>query len=109
MPEDYLPEAKRVLSGRFYGMFFPITKLSLHSFMLLWYSFLYFRVSKRSPLLSGRCKWFHNFVLIGEFQLFSCGIVQCGEVVEQTTCNVCGATIGGLVYKLAQDNRDARR
>ena len=69
MPEDYLPEAKRVLSGRFYGMYFPITKLSLHSFMPLWYSFLYFRVSKRSPLLSGRCKWFHNFVLIGEFQI----------------------------------------
>ena len=72
MPEDYLPEAKSVLGGRFYGKYFSMKRLLFHSFMLLWYSFLYFRVSKRSPLLSGRCKWFHNFVIIGKFQIVIC-------------------------------------
>ena len=52
---------------------------------------------------------FSHFIIIGKFQIVLCGIVQCGEVVVQSTCNVCGATIGGLGLKLAQDNRDARR
>ena len=39
---------------------------------------------------------FCNFV--SSYFLSLCGIVQCGRVVVQNTCNVCGATIGGTNY-----------
>ena len=71
---------------------------------------LYSRVSKGPPLHGGRCKCFQNFVcnFVSSYFLSLCGIVQCGRVVVQNTCNVCGATIGGTNYNLAHDNRDAR-
>ena len=75
----------------------------------LLHGILYSRVSKGPPLHGGRCKCFQNSVCsFVSFRLSLCGIVQCGGVVVQNTCNVCGATIGGTNYKLAHDNRDAR-
>ena len=79
-------------------------------FMIRCHGILYSRVSKGPPLHGGKCKCFQNFVcnFVSSYFLSLCGIVQCGRVVVQNTCNVCGATIGGTNYNLAHDNRDAR-
>ena len=102
MPEDHLPEAKRVLGGRFYGMYIF---LDCCLFIRIFFIF-YFRVSKRSCLPSGRCKCVPIFCF--KVPLW-CGILQCGRPRVEGTCNICGAAIGGVAYRLRHDNRDARR
>ena len=70
MPEDTLPEAKRVLGGRFYGKYFFL----VHQWQNItsedhWFIYdrchvvLYSRVSKGPPLHGGRCKCFQNLLV----------------------------------------------
>ena len=56
MPEDFLMEAKRVLGGAFYGTYSLMLTLDSSFMNTVEVLNLYFRVSKRSPLLCGRGK-----------------------------------------------------
>ena len=60
MPEDHLPEARRVLKGAFYGTYYSMTISLVHCVMNIVVAvlILYSRVSTGPSLLSGRCKCF---------------------------------------------------
>ena len=70
MPEDHLPEARRVLKGAFYGAYSSLTILLVHCVMnIAVVLILYSRVSTGPSLLSGRCKCFVSVsILVWYFQ-----------------------------------------